>query len=139
MPIDMLAFPGHKGLLGPQGTGGLIIGPNIELKPLIYGGTGSLSEKDEQPDFLPDRLESGTLNGVGIAGLGAGARYLLEHGVERVGEREQILCQRLIDGLLRIPGVTVYGGLEAEKKASIVSEEEIDEALAVVREAAVKI
>lgn len=121
MPIDLVAFPGHKGLLGPQGTGGLVLGPNIELKPLIYGGTGSLSERDEQPDFLPDRLESGTLNGVGIAGLGAGVRYLLEHGIEKVREREQLLCQRLLDGLVQIPGIKVYGGLEAEKKAPIVS------------------
>ena len=89
------------------------------------GSEGNLAPfsalKDEQPDFLPDRLESGTLNGVGIAGLGAGVRYLLEHGVAKAREREQILCQRLLDRLVQIPGVKVYGGMEAEKKAPIVS------------------
>jgi len=70
--VDLLAFSGHKGLLGSQGTGGLIVQPGIRLEPLIYGGTGSLSEEDQQPDFLPDALESGTLNGAGIAGLRAG-------------------------------------------------------------------
>lgn len=121
MNIDLLAFPGHKGLRGPQGTGGLMIAPGISLKPLIYGGTGSLSESDQQPDFLPDALESGTLNGVGIAGLGAALEYLQKTGIDQVREREQQLCQRLIDGLLSISGVKVYGGLKAEEKAPIVS------------------
>ncbi len=121
MPIDMLAFPGHKGLLGPQGTGGLIIRPKLALRPLIYGGTGSLSESDQQPDFLPDALESGTLNGVGIAGLGAGVRYLKSYGIDNVRRREQDLCQRLIMGLSKISGVQIYGGLDAEKKAPIVA------------------
>ncbi|MHB8125772.1 MAG: aminotransferase class V-fold PLP-dependent enzyme [Desulfitobacteriaceae bacterium] len=121
MPIDMLAFPGHKGLLGPQGTGGLIVRPQIALRPLIYGGTGSLSESDQQPDFLPDALESGTLNGVGIAGLGAGVRYLKTYGIDNVRKREQALCQRLILGLTKISGVQIYGGLDAEKKAPIVA------------------
>ncbi len=121
MPIDMLAFPGHKGLLGPQGTGGLIVRPKIVLQPLIYGGTGSMSESDRQPDFLPDALESGTLNGVGIAGLGAGIEYLKNYGLDNVREREQALCRRLIAGLSTIPGVQLYGGLDAGKKAPIVA------------------
>src|SRR5690606_3336262 len=70
--IDMLAFPGHKGLLGPQGTGGLYVRSGIELEPLIHGGTGSRSEEVLQPDVLPDRFETGTQNTPGIAGLGAG-------------------------------------------------------------------
>lgn len=90
--VDLLAFPGHKGLLGPQGTGGLIVRPRIRLEPLIYGGTGSLSEEDRQPDFLPDALESGTLNAVGITGLGAGVRYILNEGMDRIRVREQVLC-----------------------------------------------
>jgi len=121
LPIDMIAFPGHKGLLGPQGTGGLILREGISLRPLIYGGTGSLSELDQQPDFLPDALESGTLNGVGIAGLGAGVRYIREKGIDQIRKREQALCQLLIDGLQSIKGVRIYGGLKAEEKAPIVS------------------
>jgi len=121
LAVDLLAFPGHKGLLGPQGTGGLIIRPGISLRPLFYGGTGSLSESDRQPDFLPDALESGTLNSVGIAGLGAGVRYLKNQGLASIREREQALSQRLIDGLTAIPGVKLYGGTDASKKAPIVS------------------
>ena len=75
--IDLLAFPGHKGLLGPQGTGGLYIAPGIKLETFKEGGTGSNSESLEQPDFLPDRFESGTLNTPGIVGLGEGIRYIL--------------------------------------------------------------
>ncbi|HPL30738.1 MAG TPA: aminotransferase class V-fold PLP-dependent enzyme, partial [Anaerolineae bacterium] len=85
--IDLLAFTGHKALLGPQGTGGLYIGPRVsldELRPLVHGGTGSRSEEELQPDFLPDRYESGTLNGVGLAGLAAGVQRLLEEGVATV-------------------------------------------------------
>lgn len=121
LPIDMLAFPGHKGLLGPQGTGGLILREGITLRPLIYGGTGSLSERDQQPDFLPDALESGTLNGVGIAGLGAGVRYIREKGMDEIRKREQALCQLLINGLQSIKGIRLYGGIKAEEKAPIVS------------------
>lgn len=121
MPVDILAFPGHKGLLGPQGTGGLILRPGISLRPLIYGGTGSFSESLQQPDFLPDALESGTLNGVGVAGLGAGIRYLQSKGIDQIREREQALCQRLIDGLACIKGIRLYGGKHAEQKAPIVA------------------
>lgn len=121
IPVDLLAFPGHKGLLGPQGTGGLIIKPGIKLKPLIYGGTGSLSEEDSQPDFLPDALESGTLNGPGIAGLGAGVRYILNEGVDKIRVREQALCRKLWEGLSEIPGVKLYGSELVERRAPIVA------------------
>ncbi len=121
LPVDMLASPGHKGLLGPQGTGVLIVRPSLKLRPLIYGGTGSLSESDQQPDYLPDSLESGTMNGAGIAGLGAGIRYLRQYGLEAVRTKEQALCQRLIDGLAAIPGVNLYGGSDAITKAPIVA------------------
>ena len=122
--IDLLAFTGHKALLGPQGTGGLAIGPRValdELPPLIRGGTGSRSESEEQPDFLPDRYESGTLNGVGLAGLAAGAQRLLTEGVERVHEREAALTRRLLAGLQRIPGLLVYGPRDAERQLGTVS------------------
>lgn len=121
LPVDMIAFPGHKGLLGPQGTGGLILGEGISLRPLLYGGTGSLSERDQQPDFLPDALESGTLNGAGIAGLGAGVRYIRERGLDQIRRHDQALCQDLIDGLRAIKGVRIYGGIKAKEKAPLVA------------------
>ena len=110
--IDLLAFTGHKSLYGPQGTGGLVIGERIkekEMIPLKQGGTGSRSEFEEQPDFLPDRFESGTPNGVGIAGLLAGVQYVLEKKVEQIRQHEIGLIQMLIEGLKEIPRVKVYG------------------------------
>jgi len=119
--VDLLAFPGHKGLLGPQGTGGLIVRQGIRLEPLIYGGTGSVSEEDRQPDFLPDALESGTMNGAGIAGLGEGVRYLLNEGIDKIRAREQALCRKLWNGLREIPGVTLYGSDLVEERSPIVA------------------
>jgi cysteine desulfurase family protein len=123
-PIDLLAFTGHKSLGGPMGTGGLVIGDRIgpcDLLPLKRGGTGSRSEFEEQPDFLPDMCESGTPNAVGLAGLTAGIRWVLERGVETVRNHEVALTQRLIEGLCDIPGVTVYGGLDATSQTATVS------------------
>ena len=122
--IDLLAFTGHKALGGPMGTGGLVIGERVEvdrLEPLKQGGTGSLSERQEQPDFLPDRYESGTANAVGLAGLGAGVRWVLDRGVPAIRQHEVELARRLIDGLVSIPGVTVYGGLDAARQTATVS------------------
>lgn len=122
--IDLLAFTGHKALLGPQGTGGLYIGPRVgldELHPLLRGGTGSRSEVEQQPDFLPDRYESGTLNGVGLAGLAAGVQHLLGAGVTAVREHELALTRRLLAGLARIPRVIVYGTGDAERQIATVS------------------
>lgn len=110
--IDLLAFTGHKSLYGPQGTGGLVIGERVnekEMVPLKQGGTGSRSEFEEQPDFLPDRFESGTPNGVGIAGLLAGVRFVLEKGVEQIHQQESRLMDRLIEGLKGIPKLKFYG------------------------------
>lgn len=121
LAVDLLAFPGHKGLLGPQGTGGLIVQPGIRLEPLIYGGTGSLSEEDRQPDFLPDALESGTLNGAGIVGLGAGVRYILNEGMDKIRVQEQALCRRLWNVLREIPGVKLYGSDMVERRSPIVA------------------
>jgi cysteine desulfurase family protein len=122
--IDLLAFTGHKALGGPTGTGGLIIGQRVDLSrlpPLKRGGTGSRSEQEEQPDFLPDMYESGTANAVGLAGLAAGARWVMEHGVSAIRQHEIRLTQRLIDALQEIPGLTVFGGLDATQQTATVS------------------
>jgi len=107
--IDLLAFTGHKSMLGPQGTGGLFIRPGLDLRPLVAGGTGSSSESDSQPRILPDRYESGTLNTPGLAGLGAGSRFLLDHGMEKVRAHGRDLFVRFWDGLRRIEGIELYG------------------------------
>ncbi|MBC7185462.1 MAG: aminotransferase class V-fold PLP-dependent enzyme [Calditrichaeota bacterium] len=122
-PIDLLAFTGHKALFGPMGTGGLVIGPRVplsELRPLLQGGTGSRSEEEEQPDFLPDKYESGTPNVVGIAGLAAGVRWLRRQGVEAIRAREEELTSQLFSGLKNIPGVTVYGPDSVARRAPVV-------------------
>jgi len=103
--IDLLAFAGHKGLLGPQGTGGLYVRPGLDLPPVVAGGTGSESDRAEMPDAMPDRLEAGTQNGPGLAGLLAGVRWVLEHGVAELHAREMRLKDRLRRGLGEIPGV----------------------------------
>jgi selenocysteine lyase/cysteine desulfurase len=119
--IDFLAFTGHKALLGPQGTGGLYIREGLTLRPLKRGGTGSVSEKLEQPDFLPDALESGTQNTVGIAGLGAGVDFILKEGVPNIRAHEKGLTAALLKLLHPVPGVTIYGPLDAERQTATVS------------------
>jgi selenocysteine lyase/cysteine desulfurase len=119
--IDFLAFTGHKALLGPQGTGGLYIREGLNLRPLKRGGTGSVSEKLEQPDFLPDALESGTQNNVGIAGLGAGVDFILKEGVTNIRAHEKGLTEALLKLLHPVPGVTIYGPLDAERQTATVS------------------
>lgn len=122
--LDLLAFTGHKSLYGPMGTGGLIFGERVDsshLEPLKRGGTGSRSEREEQPDFLPDMCESGTSNAVGLAGLEAGLRWVLNQGVAAIRAHEMKLAQKLIDGLRAIPGLTVYGGLDATRQTATVS------------------
>lgn len=109
MNIDLLAFPGHKGLLGPQGTGGLYISPELELEPLMHGGTGSQSESSEQPDVRPDRYEAGTQNSVGIAGLLAGVRRVKATGINQIHQQEWLLTQQLMEGLSVIPGLRLLG------------------------------
>jgi cysteine desulfurase family protein len=121
LSADLLAAPGHKGLLGPQGTGFLYVREGVPLVPLIEGGTGSRSENDHQPDFYPDALESGTRNSVGIAGLGVSLSWLLRRGVDRIREKEMELLSDLIEGMRKIPGVTLYGPLDPARCASVLS------------------
>ena len=103
---DMVAMPGHKGLLGPQGTGLLVLGYGMSPEPLLLGGTGSMSESVRQPDMLPDRYESGTVNLPGIAGLYAGLKFVRAHRAE-IEEYELALCDRLRARLREIPGVRI--------------------------------
>lgn len=124
MHIDLLAFTGHKALLGPMGTGGLVLGQEFDeahLEPLVRGGTGSNSEWEEQPSFLPDKYESGTPNAVGLAGLEAGIQWVLGRGIEAIRAHEQALTTTLLDGLAEIPGVTVYGPRDPALQVATVS------------------
>lgn len=121
MGIDMLAFPGHKGLYGPQGTGGLYVRSQIDLEPLIHGGTGSQSEAIDQPTTRPDRYESGTANTVGLAGLWAGVSFVLEKGVEEIHRHEWGLARRTIEQLQQIPGVSVYGPAAQIERVGVVA------------------
>jgi cysteine desulfurase family protein len=119
--VDLLAFSGHKGLLGPTGTGGLYIREGIVLAPLTRGGTGSHSAYEIQPHFLPDAYESGTLNVAGIAGLAAGVRFLTEIGIETVKVHEQKLVTQFRAGASEIPGITLYGPRDAALHCGVVS------------------
>jgi len=124
LPVDLLAFTGHKGLFGPQGTGGLVInteGLEEKIEPLMRGGTGSKSEEEEQPEFLPDKYESGTPNTPGIAGLGEGVRFILKEGINRIMEKKEKLTLKLLEGLKEIKGVKLYGSLDPKKQIGIVS------------------
>jgi len=122
--IDFLAFAGHKSLYGPQGTGGLVLGERVrerEITPLKQGGTGSRSEFEEQPDFLPDLFESGTPNGVGVAGLKAGVEFVLRKGMKNIRHQEMDLAGRLWEGLKGIPGIQLIGPQGKETRMPIVS------------------
>lgn len=122
--IDLLAFTGHKSLLGPQGTGGLVIGEQVslnELPPLKSGGTGSRSEFEYQPEFLPDKYESGTLNTVGLAGLGAGVRFVLDETVETIRTKEIALIKKFLEGANEISDVRLYGGCDETMQTSTIS------------------
>ena len=119
--FDLVAFSGHKGLLGPQGTGCLYIQKGIDVTPFRFGGTGSRSEFEFQPDFLPDKFESGTPNVIGIAGVGAAVGYLLEKGVENVRADEQQLIDILLDTLSHIENVTIYGIRDSGYRTSVTS------------------
>lgn len=120
MGIDMLAFPGHKGLLGPQGTGMLLVQTGIELEPIHHGGTGNFSEAITQPDQWPEHLESGTLNTPGIAGLFAALLAYEQRKTNNV-PRETLLAKQLYQELKKIPGVLLYGPTDQEERIPIVA------------------
>ena len=123
MHIDALCFTGHKGLRGPQGVGGMLLRDELcsQMTPLISGGTGSRSDSEEVPDFMPDRFESGTMNLPGIAGLHRALTYLEEYGMENIARQELAICQRFIDGALTLPDTRVVGKLDTQGRAAIVS------------------
>jgi cysteine desulfurase family protein len=119
--IDLLAFSGHKGLLGPPGIGVLYVGSRVDLNSLREGGTGSYSEQEEQPLALPYRYESGTINSVGISGLGAGLNYIFSEGLEKICAHERYLIDRLTEGLANIPGLILYRSDDEFKQVPIIS------------------
>ena len=121
MNIDILAFPGHKGLLGPQGTGGLYIKKGIDLVETFQGGTGSISHSLEQPDIMPDRFESGTPNAPGIIGLGGGIEYIFQVGMDNIREKELELTRNFIEEVQKIDGIKIYGPLDSREHAPVVS------------------
>ena len=118
--IDVLCFTGHKGLLGPQGTGGLYVRPGVRVRPLVVGGSGVHSFSEEHPAEMPTALEAGTLNVPGLAGLGAGVRWILEQGVETFCEKEETLTRLFYENVRDIPGVALYGAFDGPR-APIVS------------------
>ena len=115
----MLAAPGHKGLLGPQGTGVLLIGSNVDIRQLKEGGTGSESSKLTQPSFYPDRLESGTPNLPGIAGLNAGVKYILNKGIKSIYSHEKKLLDLLIDEVSKNEKIAIYGPKDKNNRCCV--------------------
>lgn len=119
MGIDVLCFTGHKGLMGPQGTGGICVKEGIEIRPFKVGGSGVQSYSRTHPAEYPTRLEAGTLNGHGIAGLGAAAKFISETGVENIHAKERSLMLRFYEGVKNIEGVMVYGDFTKDKTAIV--------------------
>lgn len=119
MGIDVLCFTGHKGLMGPQGTGGICVKEGIEIRPFKVGGSGVQSYSRTHPAEYPTRLEAGTLNGHGIAGLGAAAKFISETGVENIHAKERSLMLRFYEGVKDIEGITVYGDFTKDKTAIV--------------------
>lgn len=121
---DIIAFTGHKGLLGVPGTGGLIFADGFDtgrIHPLAQGGTGSLSEETSQPEFMPDRFEAGTMNGPGLAGLLAGIEYISKIGLEEIYRKKMIIAGRLAEGIKEIPGARIYKPPKGELWTAVVS------------------
>ena len=121
--IDLLAAPGHKGLLGPLGTGFLYIRPSLEkqMTTIREGGTGSVSESDRQPEFMPDRFEPGSHNAIGIIGLSEGVRWVMERGIERIAAHELDLVRMFIDGVSNVEGLTYYGPRGVKNRCGVFS------------------
>ena len=121
MDIDILCFTGHKGLLGPQGTGGLYVREGVDVRPLLTGGSGVQSHSKTHPAQMPTALEAGTLNAHGLAGLNAGVRWLLETGIDTLRQKELDLMWAFYEGVREIPEITVYGDFSARERCPIVS------------------
>lgn len=121
MGIDILCFTGHKGLMGPQGTGGMCIREGVEVHPLKEGGSGVQSYRRRQPEEYPSRLEAGTLNGHGLAGLSAAMDYIMETGVEVIGEKERSLARHFYEKVCGTDGVQVYGRFEKKDRGPVVA------------------
>lgn len=119
--VDMIAAPGHKCLLGPQGTGILYIKENLNVNILKEGGTGSRSEDLFQPDLTPDKYESGTHNTPGIVGLNEGVKFILETGIDNIRAHEEELCQYMLDRLEEVPNIVIYGPKDSKKRAAVIS------------------
>lgn len=121
MAIDLLAVPGHKSLLGPTGTGFLYVRSGLDLRPLLYGGTGNFSQSASQPADMPERLESGTLNTIGLAGLKAGVEFIESVGLDSIRSHELKLVNQLIEGLRTLDDVSLYGPLDASPHGGVLS------------------
>ena len=119
--IDILCFTGHKGLLGPQGTGGMYVRDGVEVKPYLSGGTGVQTYNEHQPAEMPTRLEAGTLNGHGLAGLDAAIDYINEFGMQAIHDKEMSLMWRFYNGVKDIEGVKIYGDFDVKDRCPIVS------------------
>ena len=113
--ISVLCFTGHKGLMGPQGTGGMCINEGIKIRPFKVGGTGVHSFSETQPDSYPEALEAGTMNGHGLAGLAAALEYITETGVNRIHTHEIALMNQFVSGIRDIPEVTLYGDFTEDR------------------------
>lgn len=119
--IDILCFTGHKGLLGPQGTGGMYVRDGVKVKPYLSGGTGVQTYNEHQPAEMPTRLEAGTLNGHGLAGLDAAIDYINEFGMQAIHDKEMSLMWRFYNGVKEIEGVKIYGDFDVKDRCPIVS------------------
>jgi len=118
LKVDFLAFTGHKALMGPTGTGGFAVSKKMAaaMEPLIEGGTGSRSDQEKQPEFLPDKLESGTMNTMGISGLKAGVEFIQKTGVKKIREHEQQLGKAFLEGLKKIPEIKIIGPADLKEQ-----------------------
>ena len=121
MGIDVLCFTGHKGMMGPQGTGGMYVRPGLVIRPLLSGGSGVDTYNPRHPELMPTALEAGTLNGHGIAGLGAAVSWLEKKGLSALREIEIARMRQFYEGVSRIPEVTVYGDFSTDRRCPVVS------------------
>ena len=119
--IDILCFTGHKSLLGPQGTGGMLIKEGISLRSLSYGGTGVETYNHDMPKENPNHLEAGTLNAHGIAGLHAGVEYIKEYGMEKIREKELFLMRKMYDAVKGLQGIRIYGDFSVKERCPVLS------------------